>query len=119
MACLRLSLSASATVVCSALMRAASSGRWFDSVRGGFHHPFRFPKARGRRRTSTLGQVDDLMLVDTEDHLLPTRQLHNEFQLLAGRMHQLDSHIALDLGNFSAEEIAAQEFEAQHVERSR
>src|SRR5262249_20454654 len=66
-----------------------------------------------------LGQVDDLMLVDTEDHLLLTRQLHDEFQLLAGRMHQLDSHIALDLGNFSAEEIAAQEFEAQHVERSR
>src|SRR6516162_2217638 len=66
-----------------------------------------------------LGQVDDLISVDTEDHLLLTRQLDDEFQLLAARMHQLDSHIALDLGNFSAEEIAAQEFEAQHVERSR
>ncbi len=66
----------------------------------------------------TLGQVDDLMSVDTEDHLLLTRQLDDEFQLLAGRMHQLDSHIALDLGNFSGEEIAAQEIEAQHVERS-
>ena len=64
-------------------------------------------------------QVDDLMSVDTEGHLLLTRQLDDEFQLLAGQMHQLDSHIALDLGNFSAEEIAAQEFEAQHVERSR
>ena len=51
----------------------------------------------------TLGQVDDLMLVDTEDHLRLTRQLDDEFQLLAGRMHQLDSHIAFDLGNFSAE----------------
>jgi len=70
-------------------------------------------------RQFQLGQVDDLMLVDTEDHLLLTRQLHDEFQLLAGRMHQLDSHIALDLGNFSAEENAAQGFEAQHVERSR
>ena len=67
-------------------------------------------------RVPTLGQVDDLMLVDTEDHLLLTRQLDDEFQLLAGWMHQLDSHIALDLGNFCA---AAQEFEAQHVERSR
>src|SRR5262245_34496767 len=67
----------------------------------------------------TLGQANDLMSVDTEDHLLLTRQLHDEFQLLAGRMHQLDSHIALDLGNFSAEENAAQGFEAQHVERSR
>ena len=64
-----------------------------------------------------LGQVDDLMSVDTEDHLLLTRQLDDEFQLLAGRMHQLDSHIALDLGNFS--EIATQETKAQHVERSR
>jgi hypothetical protein len=71
-------------------------------------------------RTSipTLGQADDLMSVDTEDHLLLTRQLDDEFQLLAGRMHQLDGHIALDLGNFSAEEIAAQEFEAQQAERS-
>jgi len=32
-------------------------------------------------------------------------------------MHQLDSHIALDLGNLSADEIAIQEIEAQHVER--
>ena len=66
-----------------------------------------------------LGQVDGLMSVDIEDHLLLTRQLDDEFQLLAGRMHQLDSHVALDLGNFFAGEIAAQEFEAQHVERSR
>jgi hypothetical protein len=66
----------------------------------------------------TLGQVDDLMSVDTEDHLLLTRQLDDEFQLLAGRMHQLDGHIALDLGNFSAGEIVTQEIEAQHVERS-
>ena len=58
------------------------------------------------------------MSVDTEDHLLLTWQLDDEFQLLAGRMHQLDSHIALDLGNFSAEEMATQEIEAQHVERS-
>jgi len=65
-----------------------------------------------------LGHPDDLMSVDTEDHLVPTRQIDDEFQLLAGRMHQLDSHIALDLGNFSAEEIATQEIEAQHVERS-
>src|SRR5262249_47394480 len=64
-----------------------------------------------------LGQVDDLMSVDTEDHLLLTRQLDDEFQFLAGRMHQLDSHIALDLGNFS--EIATQETKAQQVERSR
>ena len=72
-------------------------------------------------RKSVARQVlgDDLISVDTEDHLLLTRQLDDEFQLLAGRTHQLDSHIALDLGNFSAEEIAAQEFEAQHVERSR
>jgi len=35
----------------------------------------------------TLGQVDDLISVDTEDHLLLTRQLDDEFQLLAGRMH--------------------------------
>lgn len=67
----------------------------------------------------TLGQADDLMSVDTEDHLLLTRQFDDEFQLLAGRMHQLDSHIALDLGNFSAEEIATQEIEAQRVERSK
>ena len=73
---------------------------------------------RKMRVSSTLGQVDDLMSVDTEDHLLLTRQLDNEFQLLVGWMHQLDSHIALDLGNFSTEEIAAQEIEAQHVERS-
>ena len=59
-------------------------------------------------RVRTLGQVDDLMSIDTEDHLLLTRQLDDEFQLVAGRMHQLDSHIALDLGNFSAEEIATQ-----------
>src|SRR5215813_4502332 len=64
-----------------------------------------------------LGQVDDLMSVDTEGHLLVTRQLDDEFQLLAGRMHQLDSHFALDLGNFS--EIATQETKAQQVERSR
>ena len=58
------------------------------------------------------------MSVDTEDHLLLTRQLNDEFQLLAGRMHQLDSQIALDLGNLSADEIAIQEIEAQHVERA-
>ena len=77
------------------------------------------PKATSLIASQLLGQVDDLMSVDTEDHLLLTRQLDDEFQLLAGRMHQLDSHIALDLGHFSAEEIAAQELEAQHVERSR
>src|SRR5215475_12184336 len=64
-----------------------------------------------------LGQVDDLMLVDTEGHLLVTRQLDDEFQLLAGRMQQLDSHFALDLGKFS--EIATQETKAQQVEHSR
>jgi len=69
------------------------------------------------RQFQRLGQVDDLMSVDTEDHLLLTRQLDDEFQFLAGRMHQLDSHIALDLGNFS--EIATQETKAQQVERSR
>src|SRR5262245_16731777 len=69
-------------------------------------------------RVPTLGQADDLMSVDIEDHLLLTRQLDDEFQLLAGRMHQLDSHIALDLGNFSAVEIATQEIEAQQVESS-
>src|SRR5262249_6941656 len=69
------------------------------------------------RQFQRLGQVDDLMSVDTEDHLLLTRQLDDEFQLLAGRMHQLDSHFALDLGNFS--EIATQETKAQQVERSR
>jgi len=69
------------------------------------------------RQFQRLGQVDDLS-VDTEGHLLVTRQLDNEFQLLAGRMHQLDSHFAVDLGNFSADEIAIQEIEAQHVERS-
>ena len=63
-------------------------------------------------------QVDDLMSVDTEGHLLLTRQLDDEFQLLPARMHQLDSHIALDLGNFFADEIVVQEIEAQHVERS-
>ena len=77
------------------------------------------PKATSLIASQLLGQVDDLMSVDTEDHLLLTLQLDDEFQLLAGRMHQLDSHIALDLGNFSAEEIAAQELEAQHLERSR
>ena len=66
-----------------------------------------------------LGQVDDLMPVDSEDHLLLIRQLDDEFQLLAARrMHQLDSHIALDLGNFCAGEIVTQEIEAQHVECS-
>src|SRR5262245_21248683 len=76
------------------------------------------PKATASqlRRFQRLGQVDDLS-VDTEGHLLVTRQLDNEFQLLAGRMHQLDSHFALDLGNFS--EIATQETKAQQVERSR
>ena len=69
------------------------------------------------RQFQRLGQVDDLMSVDTEAHLLVTRQLDDEFQLLAGRMHQLDSHFALDLGNFS--EIATQETKAQQVERSR
>ena len=74
-------------------------------------------KATSLIASQLLGQVDDLMSVDTEDHLLLSRQLDDEFQLLAGRMHQLDSHIALDLGNFSAEAIAAQEIEAQQVER--
>ena len=68
-------------------------------------------------RVPTLGQADDLMSVDSEDHLLLIQQLDDEFQLLAGRMHQLDSHIALDLGNFSA--VATQEIEAQQVERSK
>jgi hypothetical protein len=67
-------------------------------------------------RVPMLGQVDDLMSVDNEGHLLLTRQLDDEFQLLAGRIHQRDSHFALDLGNFSA--LATQEIEAQHVERS-
>jgi len=35
-------------------------------------------------RVPTLGQADDLMSVDTEDHLLLTRQLDDEFQLVAG-----------------------------------
>src|SRR5215831_4240074 len=69
------------------------------------------------RQFQRLGHVDDLMSVDTEGHLLVTRQLDDEFQLLAGRMHQLDSHFAVDLGNFS--EIATQESKAQQVERSR
>ena len=76
-------------------------------------------KATSLIASQLLGQVDDLMSVDTEDHLLLSRQLDDEFQLLAGRMHQLDSHIALDLGNFSAEEIATQEIEAQQLERSK
>ena len=93
------------------------------STRAGPHHQLT-PPTPGRSQPlgwprQLLGQVDDLMSVDTEDHLLLTRQLDDEFQLLTGRMHQLDSHIALDLGNFSAEEIAAQELEAQHLERSR
>src|SRR5262245_52614396 len=71
------------------------------------------------RQFQRLGQVDDLMSVDTEGHLRATRQLDDEFQLLAGRMHQLDSHLDIDLGNFSAEDIAVQEIEAQQVERSR
>jgi hypothetical protein len=33
-----------------------------------------------------VGQLNDLTAVDTEDHLLPTRQLDDEFQLLAGLM---------------------------------
>ena len=68
------------------------------------------------RQFQRLGQVDDLMWVDTEGHLRVTRQLDDEFQLLAGRMYQLDSHFALDLGNFS--EIATQETKPQQVERS-
>src|SRR5215510_11214262 len=36
----------------------------------------------------TLGQADDLMSVDSEDHLLLIRQLDDEFQLLSGPMHQ-------------------------------
>ena len=64
-----------------------------------------------------VGQLNDLTAVDTEDHLLPTRQRDDEFQLFARRMHQLDNHIALDLGNFSVE-IATQEIEAQRVESS-
>jgi len=68
------------------------------------------------RQFQRLGQVDDLMWVDTEGHLLVTRQLDDEFQLLAGRMYQLDNHFALDLGNFS--EIATQETKPQQVERS-
>src|SRR5262249_19856684 len=75
------------------------------------------PKATSLIASQLLGQVDDLMSVHTEDHLLLTRQLDDEFQFLAGRMHQLDSHIAPDLGNFS--EIATQETKAQQVERSR
>src|SRR5262245_28735268 len=86
---------------------------------GEFTEGHEFDRKSVARQFQRLGQVDDLMSVDTEDHLLLTRQLDDEFQFLAGRMHQLDSHIALDLSNFSAEEIAAQEFEAQHVERSR
>ena len=74
-------------------------------------------KATSLIASQLLGQVDDLMSVDTEDHLLLTRQLDDEFQFLAGRMHQLDSHIAPDLGNFS--EIATQDTKAQQVERSR
>src|SRR5262249_24488497 len=62
-------------------------------------------------------QLRDLRSVDSEGHLLVTRQLDDKFQLLAGRMHQLDSHIALDFGDFSAEKIATQEIEAQQVER--
>jgi len=76
-----------------------------------------FDRKSVARQFQRLGQVDDLMSVDTEDHLLLTRQLDDEFQFLAGRMHQLDSHIALDLGNFS--DIATQETKAQQVERSR
>ena len=83
---------------------------------GEFTEGHEFDRKSVARQFQRLGQVGDLMSVDTEDHLLLTRQLDDEFQLLAGRMHQLDRHIALDLGNFCA---AAQEFEAQHVERSR
>jgi hypothetical protein len=43
--------------------------------------------SRQLRVLSTLGQGDDLRSVDTEGHLLVTRQLDDEFQLLAGRMH--------------------------------
>src|SRR5215813_2710094 len=88
---------------CPSLARWTPIFRWdFSSLSMHFHR---------------LGQVDDLMSVDTEGHLLLTRQLDDEFQLLAGRMHQLDNHFALDLGNFS--EIATQETKAQQVERSR
>src|SRR5262249_54699209 len=58
-----------------------------------------FDRKSVARQFQRLGQVDDLMSVDTEDHLLLTRQLDHEFQFLAGRMHQLDSHIALPLQN--------------------
>jgi hypothetical protein len=84
---------------------------------GEFTEGHEFDRKLVARQFQRLGQVDDLMSVDTEDHLLLTRQLNDEFQFLAGRMHQLDSHIALDLGNFS--EIATQETKAQQVERSR
>jgi hypothetical protein len=56
-----------------------------------------WPKARLLRALSsisrscaslpTLGRGDDLTSVYTEGHLLLTRQLDDEFQLLAGRMH--------------------------------
>src|SRR5215813_10233072 len=87
----------------------------------GSRRVYRRPRARSQDSWGslpTLSQADDLISIDTEDHLLLTRQLDDEFQLLVGRMHQLDSHIALDLGNFSAVEIATQEIEAQHVESS-
>src|SRR6516165_11356639 len=71
MACLRLSLSAAATAVCSALMRAASSGREFDSVRGASMLRLSLPAlashvaagnvgatpARGHYRTSTAARL--------------------------------------------------------------
>src|SRR5262249_12516909 len=64
-----------------------------------------------------LGQVDDLMSVDTEGHLLVTRQLDDEFQLLARRMPQSDNHYNLNLSKYCA--IDNTETKAQPVERSR
>src|SRR5215831_4779740 len=43
--------------------------------------------SRQLRVLPTFGQGDDLRPVETEGHLLVTRQLDDEFQLLAGRMH--------------------------------
>ena len=45
------------------------------------------PKAHELDRKSVARPSYDLMSVNTEDHLLLTRQLDDEFQLLAGRMH--------------------------------